>query len=55
MFKALVLNKEPSFSAKVEELNIESLPHTDTEVDVEYSTLTLNGRRATFLFIMVGV
>ena len=39
MFKALVLNKEPSFSAKVEELNIESLPHTDTEVDVEYSTL----------------
>ena len=38
-FKALVLNKEPSFSANVEELGSESLPRTDTEVAVHYSTL----------------
>jgi len=39
MIKALVLNKEPEFSAKVENIDETSLPQTDITVDVQYSTL----------------
>jgi acrylyl-CoA reductase (NADPH) len=39
MFKALVLHKDPSFSAKVEDLSMANLPDTDTAVEVQYSTL----------------
>jgi len=39
MIKALVLNKEPEFSAKVENIDETSLPQTDIAVEVQYSTL----------------
>jgi acrylyl-CoA reductase (NADPH) len=39
MIKALVLNKEPEFSAKIESIDEMSLPQTDIAVEVQYSTL----------------
>jgi acrylyl-CoA reductase (NADPH) len=39
MIKALVLNKEPEFSAKIENIDETSLPQTDIAVEVQYSTL----------------
>jgi acrylyl-CoA reductase (NADPH) len=39
MIKALVLNKEPEFSAKIENIDEATLPQTDIAVEVQYSTL----------------
>ncbi len=39
MFKALVLNKEPQFSAQIEEVDEARLPLTDVAVEVQYSTI----------------
>jgi len=39
MIKALVLHKEPEFSAKIENIDETSLPQTDIAVEVQYSTL----------------
>ena len=39
MFKALLLNKEPQFSAQVSMIDEKILASTDVEVEVEYSTL----------------
>jgi len=39
MFKALVLQKEPQFTAQIEEVDEGLLPLTDISVDVQYSTL----------------
>jgi len=39
MFKALVLQKEPQFTAQIEEVDEGLLPLTDIAVDVQYSTL----------------
>lgn len=39
MIKALVLHKEPEFSATIENLDELSLPQTDVAVEVQYSTL----------------
>ena len=39
MFKALVLHKEPQFTAQIEEVDEARLPLTDIAVDVQYSTL----------------
>jgi acrylyl-CoA reductase (NADPH) len=39
MFKALVLRKEPKFTAQIEEVDEANLPVTDIAVDVKYSTL----------------
>jgi acrylyl-CoA reductase (NADPH) len=39
MFKALVLQKDPEFSAAVREIDDSFLPEGDVTVDVEYSTL----------------
>jgi acrylyl-CoA reductase (NADPH) len=39
MFKALVLQKDPDFSASVREVDDSFLPEGDVTVDVEYSTL----------------
>lgn len=39
MFKALVLHKEPQFTAQIEEVDEARLPATDIAVDVQYSTL----------------
>ena len=39
MFKALVLHKEPQFTAQIEEVDEARLPETDIAVDVQYSTL----------------
>ena len=39
MIKALVLNKEPEFSAKIENIDEATLPQTDIAVEIQYSTL----------------
>jgi len=39
MIKALVLHKEPEFSAKIESIDEATLPQTDIAVEVQYSTL----------------
>jgi len=39
MIKALVLNKEPEFSAKIENIDESTLPQTDIAVEIQYSTL----------------
>jgi acrylyl-CoA reductase (NADPH) len=39
MFRALVLQKEPHFSAQIEEVDEARLPQTDVAVEVQYSTL----------------
>jgi acrylyl-CoA reductase (NADPH) len=39
MIKALVLHKEPEFSAKIENIDETSLPQTDIAVEIQYSTL----------------
>jgi len=39
MFKALVLRKDPQFTAQIEEVDEANLPVTDIAVDVQYSTL----------------
>ncbi|BDW11229.1 zinc-binding dehydrogenase [Polynucleobacter sp. SHI8] len=39
MFKALVLRKEPQFTAQIEDVDEAHLPVTDIAVDVQYSTL----------------
>ncbi len=39
MFKALVLNKEPQFSAQVSQFDEASLLTTDIQAEIEYSTL----------------
>jgi len=39
MFKALILNKEPQFSAQVNSIDESILASTDVQVEVEYSTL----------------
>src|SRR5262245_20395493 len=39
MFKALVLEKDPEFSATVREVDDSFLPEGDVALDVEYSTL----------------
>lgn len=39
MIKALVLNKEPEFSATIENINEATLPQTDIAVEVQYSTI----------------
>ena len=39
MFKALVLEKNPDFSASVRDVDDEFLPQGDVTLDVDYSTL----------------
>ncbi len=39
MFKAIVLNKEPQFSAQISQLDEASLLATDVQAEIEYSTL----------------
>ena len=39
MIKALVLNKEPEFSATIENIDEATLPQTDIAVEVQYSTI----------------
>lgn len=39
MIKALVLNKEPEFSATIENIDEATLPQTDIALEVQYSTL----------------
>jgi len=39
MVRALILNKEPEFSARIEEIDSSSFPETDTSVEIQYSTL----------------
>jgi len=39
MFKALVLQKDPDFSAAVREVDDSFLPEGDVTIDVEYSSL----------------
>ena len=39
MVRALILNKEPEFSARIEEIDSARFPVTDISVEVQYSTL----------------
>lgn len=39
MVRALILNKEPEFSARIEEIDSSRFPDTDTSVEIQYSTL----------------